>query len=177
MSRNFFNAKNLVINGEIDFGGLAEFQRIQNREGSNISKRYENLWEDMGRAYQNFYADQEKADFISEYDVSDEEVWVVLKFADEEGYYPLKDLNGNSIGNEEYIHLKNNIEKYYQFELECWSRFIEKSITTKDELYVEVADLLNMPMSKIKEVKVDTVYDKDREDVVISFHARIELGF
>lgn len=90
-----------------------------------------------------------------------EEVWIGIKFDDEDVNYTLKDVYGGSINRVAFMKIKMDKGQYAEFELRCWSDFIEKGINSYDELYEEIANLLEIPTSRVRGAKVDSHYDEE----------------
>lgn len=105
-----------------------------------------------------------------------EDVWVGIKIDDEHSHYTLQDIYGRSINRVEFVKMKMNKEVYEEFEYKCWSEFVEKEINDQEELYLEISQLLELPVERINGARVDSEYDEEVGDVIISFKARVKRG-
>lgn len=108
--------------------------------------------------------------------IESNEVWIGIKFDEEDVNYTLQDMYGSSINRSDYMKIRHNKERYAEFEFKCWSDFIEKDISTYEELFREIACLLNVAEDKVLGARVDSQYDENLGDVIISFKARVEKG-
>lgn len=197
MTNNNLPLRGFVKDGVIDFKKLAQEQMMNTQEGTDTYKRYEQYWKRLGgsngsnvvplrskRKYSggtvtggsqpaNEEGLQEGSKRPGNHTCGDDEVWIGIKFSDEETHYTLRDLRGDSIKAEDLGTIKEDIAKHEDFELRCWTKFIGKDIQNMEELYDEIAHMLDIPIDKVRGARVDSDYDEDKGDVIISFKACI----
>lgn len=191
----------IVKDNRIDFRELVQHQRVHHKVGTDSYKRYESYWEqaeklEYGTSLGDSTIDTRGRTRLTEpaelkQEVEDEtiqemtpyecfnsgesdDVWVGIKFEEDETHYTLRDLEGNSIKSEDFITIKSNDERYEQFEMKCWSDFIGNEIDTKEDLYHEISGMIDVPITRIKDTRVDSDYDTTKEDVVISFKVKVQ---
>lgn len=206
MRRNKYNLPNhhFIKDGRVDPSRIAKVQRLQAKEGTDLYKRYEKYWREVermerkgtrtvptgevtsgevreGRNSQRYASVSGTINITSNgtrnYEPQEQEyVWIGIKVDDENTHYTLQDIYGRNVNRKEFVKMKMDKEVYEEFEYKCWSEFVEKEINDRAELYLEVSQLLELPVERINGARVDSEYDEEVGDVIISFKARVKRG-
>lgn len=194
-----------IKDGGVDPSRIAMIQRLQTKEGTDVYKRYEKYWKEVeglgDKPTRTVPMDrdvlsntQEQNNNLQRYasvsgtinvvsngarrneNKEQEDVWIGIKIDEEHSYYTLQDIYGRSINRKEFIQMKMDKEIYEEFEYKCWSEFVEKEINGKEELYLEISNLLEIPLDRVNGARVDSEYDEEVGDIIISFKARVKRG-
>lgn len=195
-----------VENGRVSVSKIAKVQRLQQKQHTDKYKRYENYWSAVEKQSKRKQSDEgsyirpfnresnpyepyqyrnievnnrETVKFNQQRrqeEINSEDVWVGIKYSEEESSYTLQELMGETLTSEELQAIYEDGIKKQAFIYACWEEFIGGEIYDRASLLNEIADLLGVPPERVKGAQVEMEYREDIEDVVVSFKAKITRG-